>query len=215
MRTCATLPCGPRPRAAGLAVHANGDLAIAKVLAAIEAAQTALPRPGLRHRIEHCTMITQEIVASMGRLGVIAVPFGSYVAYHGEKLLAWYGAERLERMFAHRSLLDAGITVAGSSDYPCGPYQPLLAMQSCVTRESEDGTLLGGSQRITPREALALYTTGASAASGEAHVKGRVAPGYLADFTVLDEDPLRADPRRIAAIAIRSTWVGGQQVWAA
>ena len=195
-----------------LAVHANGDRAIAKLLQAIEAAQAARPRPGLRHRIEHCTMITPAIVDSIRRFEVIAVPFGNYVAYHGEKLLAWYGAERLQRMFAHRSLLDAGVTVAGSSDYPCGPYEPLLALQSCVTRES-DGQVLGGSQRITPREALALYTTGAAASTGEERVKGRLAPGYLADFTVLDEDPLRADPRRLASLGIRSTWVAGQCVW--
>jgi predicted amidohydrolase YtcJ len=149
----------------------------------------------------------------MHRLGAIAVPFGSYVHYHGGNLARWYGAQRLERMFAHRSFLDAGVAVAGSSDYPCGPFEPLLAMQSCVTRTGWDGTPLGLSQRITPREALELYTTGAAYASGEQHRKGRLAPGYLADFVVLAENPLEVDPAHLGSIEVRATYVGGTRVW--
>jgi predicted amidohydrolase YtcJ len=118
-------------------------------------------------------------------------------------------------MFAHRTLLDAGLTVAGSSDYPCGPYEPLLAMRSCVTRESADGRVLGGSQRISAREALALYTTGSAAAFGETASKGRIAPGYLADFTVLGEDPLAVDARTLAGVPVLETWVGAERVWRA
>jgi predicted amidohydrolase YtcJ len=196
-----------------LGIHANGDRAIALLLDAYEAAERQWPRGDAHHRIEHCTVITPEIVARMRRLGLVAVPFGGYVAYHGAKLLDWYGEARLERMFAHRTLLDAGITVAGSSDYPCGPYQPLLAMRSCVTRQAEDGRVLGGSQRITPREALALYTTGSAAAFGESRVKGRLAPGYLADFVVLGGDPLEVDPSKLDAVPVLETWVGAQRVW--
>jgi predicted amidohydrolase YtcJ len=127
----------------------------------------------------------------MRKLGAIAVPFGSYVHNHGGNLEKWYGARRLERMFAHRSFLDAGVAVAGASDFPCGPFEPLLAMQSCVTRTGWDGTPLGLSQRISPREALELYTTSAAYASGEQSIKERLAHGYLADFVVLDQDPPR------------------------
>ena len=196
-----------------LGIHANGDRAIALLLDAYEAAERDWPRGDAHHRIEHCTVITPEIVARMRQLGLVAVPFGGYVVYHGAKLLDWYGPARLERMFAHRTLLDAGITVAGSSDYPCGPYQPLLAMRSCVTREAEEGEVLGGSQRISAREALALYTTGSAAAFGEGGVKGRLAPGYLADFVALGADPLEVDPLELDAIPVLGTWVGAERVW--
>jgi predicted amidohydrolase YtcJ len=198
-----------------LGVHANGDQAIGLLLDQLEAVDVDYPRPDVHHRIEHCTVVTDEILRRMRQLGAIAVPFGSYVHYHGGNLLKWYGAQRLERMFAHRSLLDAGVAVAGSSDYPCGPFEPLLAMQSCVTRTGWDGTPLGLSQRISPLEALELYTTGAAYASGEQAVKGRLAPGYLADFVVLGEDPLLVDPSRLGSIDVRSTYVGGAQVWPA
>jgi predicted amidohydrolase YtcJ len=129
--------------------------------------------------------------------------------------LEWYGAERAERMFAHRSFLDAGVGVAGSSDYPCGPFEPLLAMQSCVTRRGGDGVSIGPSQRITPLEALELYTTGGAFASGEQHQKGRLGVGYLADFVVLGADPTTVPHEEITAIPVRATYVGGQCVWSA
>jgi predicted amidohydrolase YtcJ len=194
-------------------VHANGDRAIGKLLAAFEAAQRAVPRPNLHHRIEHCSIVNDEILTRMKAVGAMAQPFGSYIYYHGGKLLDWYGSARLERMFAHRSFLDYGVPVAGSSDYPCGPFEPLLAMQSCVTRTGWDGTPLGRSQRISAREALALYTTNAAFASGEAHHKGRLAPGYLADFVVLDANPLAVDPFALGAIGIAATYVGARPVW--
>ncbi|WP_078888810.1 amidohydrolase [Streptomyces sclerotialus] len=193
-----------------IGVHANGDAAIRLVLDAFEAARRELPRPGLRHRIEHCTLIDDEILARMRALDAIAVPFAGYAAYHGGALNTWYGPERTERMFAHRSFLDAGVTVAGSSDYPCGPYEPLLGLQSMVTREGiEDGAKVGPSQRVTAAEALRIFTLGSAEAEGTAHHKGRIAAGHLADFTVLGENPLTADPHGIAAIPVRATYVGG------
>lgn len=198
-----------------LAVHANGDRAISLLLDLIEAADAENPRPDAHHRIEHCSIITDEILRRMGKLGMIAVPFGSYVHYHGGNLLSWYGAERAERMFAHRSFLDLGVAVAGSSDYPCGPFEPLLAMQSCVTRRGSDGALFGPSQRITPLEALALYTTAGAYASGEQDRKGRLVPGQFADFVVLGADPTATPAEEIGAIPVRATYVGGRRVWPA
>jgi predicted amidohydrolase YtcJ len=196
-----------------LGIHANGDRAISLLLDQFEAAEAACPRPGLHHRIEHCSIVTPRILERMRRLGAIAVPFGSYVHYHGGRLLEWYGAERCERMFAVRSMLEAGVAVAGSSDYPCGPYAPLLALQSCVTRQGWDGALIGQDQRISPRQALELYTTGAAFASDEQQVKGRLAPGYLADFTVLGSDPLEVEPARLAEVPVLATYVGGAEVF--
>ena len=196
-----------------LGVHANGDRAINVLLDQFEAAAVDYPSPGLHHRIEHCTVVTEDILRRMRALGAIAVPFGSYVQYHGGNLVAWYGAERVKRMFAHRWFLDAGVAVAGSSDFPCGPFEPLLAMHSCVTRTGWDGTPIGIEQRLSPREALALYTSGAAYASGEAGLKGRLAPGYVADFVVLGDDPLTVDPARLAHVEVRATYVGGERVW--
>jgi predicted amidohydrolase YtcJ len=198
-----------------IAVHANGDRAIEVTLEAIAQAQQANPRSSARHRIEHMSIINDRIVAGLRELGVVAVPFGQYPAAHGDKLRAYYEPERIERMFAHRTLLDAGIRVAGSSDYPCGPYEPLYAMRSCVMRADRNGQQFGAAQRISPAEALALYTTGSAYASAEERTKGQLAPGYLADFVVLGEDPLAVSGDRLARVPLLQTWIGGSPVWSA
>ncbi len=195
-----------------LCVHCNGDAALKILLDQFEAAANEFPRPGLRHRIEHCSVVTEEILRRIKRLDACAIPFAGYIAYHGSKLAEWYGAKRLERMFAHNWFLRDGITVAGSSDYPCGPFEPLYGIQSMTTRRADDGPELGGSQRIAAAQALALYTLGSAEAEGVSS-KGRLAPGYLADFVVLDDDPLAVAPERIAKIPVRETWVGAERVW--
>ena len=197
-----------------MGVHANGDAAIRLLIEIYAEVARGDPRPGLRHRIEHCTVVDDEILRRMRELDLIAVPFAGYVAYHGGALESWYGRERVGRMFAHRSFLDAGITVAGSSDYPCGPFEPLLGMQSMVTRRGvDDGVLVGANQRVTPAEALEIYTVGSATACGDEERRGRLAPGFLADFVVLAKDPLAIDPDGIGGIEVRHTYVGGQRVW--
>lgn len=196
-----------------LCIHCNGDRALRILLDQFEAAAAAHPRPGLRHRIEHCSVVDEHILRRIKRLDACAIPFAGYVAYHGSKLTEWYGAKRLERMFAHSWFLREGITVAGSSDYPCGPYEPLYGMQSMATRRGDDGPELGASQKIAPAEALNVYTLGSADAAGDAHIKGRLAPGYLADFVLLDDDPLAISADRIARVPVRATYVGAERVW--
>jgi predicted amidohydrolase YtcJ len=196
-------------------IHANGDRAIRYVLDAVSLAQQRSPRADPRHRIEHTSLVDAGIIGRMRELGVVAVPFANYALAHGDKLRGFYGTSRTEWMFAHRAMLDAGIPVAGSSDYPCGPYEPLFAMQSCVTRQDREGAAFGSSQRITAAEALALYTTGSAYASAEEQTKGRLAAGCLADFVVLGQDPLAVDAAKLADIPVLQTWVGGVPVWSA
>ncbi|MEV6234687.1 amidohydrolase [Saccharopolyspora shandongensis] len=195
-------------------VHANGDRAIRFVLDELERAHREMPKPGLRHRIEHCSMVDDDILGRIRALSAIAVPFGNYVHQHGGRLIDWYGESRVERMFAHRSFLDAGITVAGSSDYPCGPVEPLLALQSMVTRTGWDGSVVGAGQRVSPAEALSVYTTGSAASTGEEGLKGSLVVGQLADFVVLEDDPLEVPHDQISKIAVRATYVGGTEVYA-
>jgi predicted amidohydrolase YtcJ len=191
-------------------VHANGDRAICMTLDGLEKALQAYPRKDHRHRLEHCTVVNREILKRMKKMKLLAVPFGSYIHHHGEKMIPYYGPERIEMMFAHRSFLDYGISVSGSSDNPCGPYQPLLAIQSCVTRKSAAGEVLAPGQRITVEEAIYLYTMASAYAAFEENLKGSITPGKLADLVVLGEDPRRVDPDEIKDIPVEMTIVGGE-----
>src|SRR5438093_6833445 len=92
-------------------------------------------------------------------------------------------------MFAHKSFLDAGIRVPGASDYTPGPFEPLMAMQSMVTRTDYKGRVWGPAQKVTVDEALAIATINGAFASSEEQLKGSIAAGKLADFVVLEQDP--------------------------
>lgn len=196
------------------AVHANGERAIRSTLDALEAIRRDGLPDGFRHRIEHCSLVKPDLVERMRRLDVCAVPFATYIHQHGKKLLSWYGRERLERMFPHRTLLDGGITVAGSSDYPCATYDPLIGVRTCVTRwASGVSEVLGPSQRITPDEAMALYTLGGAMSEGQEAEKGELLAGRLADFVVLNIDPAEAFTPDGDELRVEATYVGGNQVW--
>ena len=124
-----------------------------------------------------------------------------------------YGAERLNSMFALRSFLDAGVRVTQASDYPPGPFEPMMALQSSVTRTDMRGTVWGPRQRITVEEAIRVGTLHGAYASFEERVKGSIEAGKLADLVVLGRDPLREDPSSLITIPLERTMVGGRWVY--
>ena len=197
-----------------IGIHANGDVGIDTVLRVFERLQRERPRRDPRFRLEHCTVINDSLVQRIRALGAIPTPFASYVYYHGEKFRE-YGAERLGQMFALRSFLDAGVRVAPGSDYPPGPFEPMMALQSAVTRTDMKGTVWGPQQRITVEEALRTQTLHGAYASFEENIKGSVTRGKLADLVVLGRDPFREDPASLVSIPIEGTMVGGRWVYEA
>jgi predicted amidohydrolase YtcJ len=193
-------------------IHANGDVAIDMVLKAYERALEKWPHPDRRHRIEHCSLVNPDLVRRIKATGSIPTPFWTYVYYHGEKW-AQYGEEKMRWMFAHRSFLDAGIPVPGASDYPPGPFEPLMAIQSMVTRRDYKGREWGPNQRVTVDEALRIATIHGAHASYEESLKGSITPGKLADFVILEKDPHDVPPDEIKDIKVVRTAVGGRTMY--
>jgi predicted amidohydrolase YtcJ len=194
-----------------IGIHANGDVTIGMVLNAYERGLKNWSGPNPRLRIEHCSLVNADLIARIKALGVIPAPFYTYAYYHGEK---WseYGDAKMEHMFAHRSFLDAGIPVAPASDFTPGPYEPMMALQSMVTRQDRAGRVWGPSQRITIDEALKVCTVNGAYASFEENLKGSLTPGKLADCVLLGSDPHHTDPTRLVDIPIVRTILGGKTV---
>ena len=192
-----------------IGIHANGDVTIDLVLNAYERVQRMWPRRDPRHRIEHCTLVNPDLLARIKAVAAIPTPFYTYVYYHGDK---WgeYGQEKVSSMFAHRSFLDYGIPVAPASDYMPGPYEPLMALQSMVTRTDFRGQVWGANQRISVEEALRICTRNGAYASFEENQKGSITAGKLGDFVILAEDPHEVDPDRLKDIPVVRTVVGGR-----
>jgi predicted amidohydrolase YtcJ len=201
-----------RVHSAGLqaCVHSNGDREIDMVLNAFEQALKQTPRVDHRHRIEHCSVVTEPILHRIKKLGLVVVPH-SYIWEHGDKMEN-YGAARWDWMHPARSLIDLGIPMAGHSDDPVSVTDPLLRIQDMVTRTSAEGKVYGAKQRVTAEEALRAWTLGGAFAAFEEERKGSITSGKLADFAVLSADPTRVGPDRIRHITVEKTFVSGRQV---
>ena len=195
-----------------IGIHANGDVGIDTTLKLYERLYKEKPKKDPRFRIEHCTMINDNLIQRMKKLGVIPTPFSTYVYYHGEKMKA-YGEERLKNMFALRSFLNAGIRPTQASDYPPGPFEPMMALQSSVTRTDIKGTVWGANQKVTIEEAIKIGTINGAYASYEEKSKGSLEAGKLADLVVLGRNPFKENPSTLITIPIERTMTGGKWVY--
>ncbi len=192
-------------------VHANGDREIDMVLTAFENALAQHPRADHRHRIEHCSVVTEEILKRIKKLGLVVAPH-SYILEHGETMEA-YGEARWNWMHADRLMIDMGIPIAGNSDSPVSPADPLLRMQSMVTRRCEtNGKVYGAKLRTTAEQALTAWTRGGAFASFEEANRGSLEKGKQADFLILANDPTKVDAERMRDIAVETTVIAGKVV---
>ena len=205
-----------RMHRAGIQVncHANGDVAIAAVLTALERAQQKLPIPDTRPQITHCTLITDDLIKRIKAVGAVPAPFTTYAYYNSDKF-HFYGAQMMRRCMAYRSFIDAGIIAAAGSDFPPGPFAPLMGIQGMVTRTGWNGETWGPEQRVSVAEALQINTLNGAYASHEEHLKGSIAAGKLADYVVLADDPHTVAPEKIKDIKIVRTVTGGKTVYEA
>ena len=192
-----------------IGIHANGDVAIERVMNSYERVLRNFQGENPRFRIEHCSLVNDELLGRIKAAGVVPTPFYTYAHFHGNK---WgeYGERKMENMFAHKSFLDAGIPVAPASDYLPGPFEPMMAIQSMVTRKDVRGRVWGPSQRISVSEAMRICTVHGAYASFEEDTKGSLAAGKLADFVILEKDPYAVDPDTIKEIRVVQTVMGGQ-----
>jgi predicted amidohydrolase YtcJ len=197
-----------------IGIHANGDVAIERVMNAYERVLQNRRGENPRFRIEHCSLVNDTLLARIKAAGVVPTPFYTYAHFHGNK---WgeYGEQKMENMFAHKSFLDAGIPVAPASDYLPGPFEPMMAIQSMVTRKDVRGRVWGPSQRISVTEAMRICTVHGAYASFEENSKGSLAAGKLADFVILENDPHEADPDTIKDIKVVRTVMGGRTTYSA
>jgi predicted amidohydrolase YtcJ len=184
-----------------LIIHAVGDRAV-------DAALTAIERTGNRHRnrIEQAAVINENLLERMKKLKVIVSVQPRVVAseFSVWSVIEHLGAKRAKWLFPVKTLLREGMRVVGGSDCPMEPLNPLMVMQTAVTRE------VFPQERISVDEALRMYTVDASYASNEENVKGSVETGKIADLAVLSRNPLSVPSSEIGRISVEMTIVGGK-----
>jgi predicted amidohydrolase YtcJ len=117
---------------------------------------------------------------------------------------------RLGEVFRARSLIEAGVAVAGSSDRPVAPGSPLLGIQSMVQRQAPSGTVHGPQERVSPAEALAAFTVAAARAGRAEQHRGTLVPQKAADLVLLADDPVTAPDEKIGSIEVLGTIAAGR-----
>jgi predicted amidohydrolase YtcJ len=191
-----------------VAAHAIGDRAVDLALGMLEDLQARYGRRALPNRIEHASIVRPDQVPRLAAAGIAVTPQSSFFRDGGDGMAASLGRERVAWAYRATSFLAAGVTVAGSSDRPVADGDVLRGMQAYVDRLTATGAVFGNPQeRLTRRQALALYTTHAAAATGAAQAKGALTPGRFADAVVLSGSPLEAPD--LTDLSVEATFLGG------
>ena len=191
-----------------ICVHAVGDAANRLCVDLYARLLREHPLPNHRHRIEHASILDADTISKIARLGLIVSTQPLFI--HSEKhwLYKRLGSERAKRTYPFRSLLDAGIRMAGASDAPIESPDVLHAIQCCVTREGFEPQ-----QGITTLEALRMYTLDAAYAQCEESVKGSISQGKRADMVILSRNPIAVPPEEIRHIKVVKTIVAGKAIY--
>lgn len=188
-----------------VAIHCETDGAIEQVLSAMEKALAAYPREDHRHRIEHCEIPTPDQLDRMAKAGIIASMQPAFFPHLvvWEDYEKWFGAERMRWIHPYRSMLDKGVKMCGGSDGPITPYSPLTGIQAAVLHPVEE-------ERLTPKEAIRMFTIDAAYSGFEEERRGSIEPGKIADLVVLRQDPTNIAPDQIGGISIATVYIRGE-----
>ena len=199
-----------------VAVHAIGDACLDAVLDAFEAALKEHPRKDHRHGIVHCQITRPDQLRRIRDLGLHVYAQSVFLDYDNHIVEARVGRERAQSSYNWKTLTDMGVSVSNGSDCPVELPDVMKGIQCAVTRTSLDGTgPYLPSQAFSVEEALDSFTARGAEASFEENVKGKIAPGFMVDFTVLDRDPFTTDPADLHTIKTESCYLGGRRVYAA
>ncbi len=197
------------------AVHAIGDKCLDWVLDAFENALKEIPRKDHRHGVVHCQICRPDQLQRMKELGVHIYAQTIFIDYDSRIVRERVGDALAESSYNWKTLMDGGLSVSNGTDAPVEKPDALRGIQCAVTRRSigSDDKPYLPDQAFSVQEAIDSYTIRGAEGSFEEGVKGSIAPGMLADFVVLEEDPFAVDNESIHSIKISATYMGGKKVY--
>ncbi|MEL6869925.1 MAG: amidohydrolase family protein [Pseudomonadota bacterium] len=198
-------------------VHAIGDAANQTVLDAFAIVNDGKPST-FDDRVEHAQIVTLEDIERFAELDIIASVQPTHATSDKNMAEDRVGAERIKGAYAWQRMLDAGVRMAGGSDFPVEKPEMFDGLFAAVTRQSKDGEPQGGwypDQKLNREQTLALFSLWAADSVGQADRLGSLETGKYADFIVLDRDYFEIPDDHIWQIQVRQTWVAGKPVFTA
>jgi len=198
-----------------LCTHAIGDRANREILNIYEEAFKAHPgKKDLRWRVEHAQHLNPADIPRFGQLGVIASMQGIHCTSDGPWVIKRLGKKRAEEgAYVWQKLMQSGAVVSNGTDVPVEDVDPIPNFYALVTRKMKNGEAFFPDQCMSREEALRAYTYNCAYAAFEENFKGSVAPGKLADITVLSKDILTIPEDEIPSTEVVYTIVGGKVMY--
>ena len=199
-----------------LAIHAMGGRAISRMVDRVSRETPWTPEGIPYVRLEHVTDPSMESMEKAAACGIAFVTQPIFQYAESSSYLFNLGPEWMKECYPVRTMLEKGIRLAFSTDAPAtfwaNPSDPFPGLKQAVTRYSASGVDCGQSQAVDMETAICLYTRGSAAAAGFSGI-GMLAPGYRADFAVLDRDILRIPPEEADQVQVEETYIGGEPVY--
>jgi predicted amidohydrolase YtcJ len=200
-----------------LALHGNGDAAIDSILDAVEAANNSgIDMKALRCRIEHCSILHDDQIARMAKLGVTPSFLINHVYYWGHAMRDdVFGPEKVQLLDRCASVEKAGLKWTMHSDAPVSALGTLQKIRVAVARDlwKEPGNVLAPQEKVSVEAAIRAVTINAAWQCHSETEIGSLENGKLADFVILKADPRKVNPTAISEIGISETWMNGKQVF--
>ena len=185
-----------------IGAHAIGDVAIDQLLGVYARLEREHPQ-GPRHRIEHFGLPSAEHLRLAHELRVIAVPQPIFLHELRANFDRFTPDELVGQVFPLRAYFDAGLDVAFSSDGPVvRDLRPLAGVRAAVAEPYVP------EMAVTLAQAFAAYTRGGAVAHSDEHERGSLAPGHLADLTIVGGDPFHTEPEHLPEIPVRRAVLG-------
>ncbi|HEV2129204.1 MAG TPA: amidohydrolase family protein, partial [Thermomicrobiales bacterium] len=160
-----------------------------------------------------CSIVDLPTIQRVARLGVVPIPGTSFLHYTRPVYEQNLGRERFRYAYAMKTYAEHGVVAAASSDAPVVPVDPLIGIQTMVTRKDRLGKDAWAEERVSVEEAIRAYTVNAAYASFAEKRRGRLVPGMVGDITVFDQDLREMDPDQITTARVDLTVTDGEVVW--
>lgn len=189
-------------------IHAIGDKANRIAMDLYKRLLEEFPKDDHRHRIEHASMLTKDVITDMAKYGIVASCQPPFINSEYDWIAKRIGDERCKYTYPMKSLVDAGVVIASGSDCPVEDPHPIMGLHALVTRN-----LFVPEQCISVEEALKSYTINAAFAAFEENLKGSIEEGKFADLVILDKNPLETPKDKIRNINIVETIIKGNSVF--
>ena len=193
--------------------HAIGDAAITLLLDAYEQAQREHPVENFRPRIEHCSLLSEEMVNRIQAIGAIPIPGTTFLYDMRPVYLANLGEERVRYAYAMKTFRDRGIVAAASTDSPVSLVNPMIGIQMMMTRKDRNGDGIFEEECIPLEDAIRAYSWNGAFASHTEHEKGSLEPGKLGDVTIFETDLRSVDALSIRDVRCDFTVADGTVVY--